>query len=170
MIDQRRFGDAAMWRARAALFAPATMPWAGWSRTAASGRRKWPWTSVPPLTSSTSRARRTRAENATGCERGEHNTTYSPDGRKICVCVSVQRPPRRREGLVIHPRGGREGGQPRAATHRAYTAPLEIPRKHANSMAAVFAVAEAPVSVDTLVMPASCVPRVIVGRLRCRAS
>ena len=50
MIDQRRFGDAAMWRARAALFAPATMPWAGWSRTtAASGRRKWPWTSVPPL-------------------------------------------------------------------------------------------------------------------------
>ena len=31
-------------------------------------------------------------------------------------------------------------------------------------MAAVFAVAEAPVSVDTLVIPASFVPRVIVGR------
>ena len=37
-------------------------------------------------------------------------------------------------------------------------------------MTAVFAVAEAPVSVDTLVIPASFVPRVIVGRVRCRAS
>ena len=37
-------------------------------------------------------------------------------------------------------------------------------------MTAVFAVAEAPVSVDTLVIPASFVPRVIVGRVRCRSS
>ena len=37
-------------------------------------------------------------------------------------------------------------------------------------MTAVFAVAEAPVSVDTLVIPASFVPRVIAGRVRCRAS
>ena len=74
-----------MWRARAALFAPATMPWAGWSRTAASGRRKWPWTSVPPLTSSTSRARRTRAENATGCERGVSTIPLTP-----IKCISPQ--------------------------------------------------------------------------------
>ena len=44
------------------------------------------------------------------------------------------------------------------------------PQNPTESMAAVFAVAEAPVSVDTLAMPASFVPRVIVGRLRCRAS
>ena len=34
----------------------------------------------------------------------------------MCVCVSLQRPPRRRVSLVIRPRGRGEGGRPHAAT------------------------------------------------------
>ena len=45
-----------------------------------------------------------------------------------------------------------------------------LPRGTAWAMAAVFAVAEAAVSVDTLVKAAFFVPRVVVGRVGCRAS
>ena len=45
-----------------------------------------------------------------------------------------------------------------------------LPRGTAWAMAAVFAVAEAAVSVDTRVKAAFFVPRVTVGRVRCRAS
>jgi len=62
----------------------------------------------------------------------------------------------------------------RYGSKRSDGADVHVARKKGSflprGMTAVFAVAEAPVSVDTLVIPASFVPRVIVGRVRCRAS
>ena len=89
MIEQRRFGDAAMWRARAAPVAPPTMPCGpldgpGPLLAVLSGR-KWPWTSVPPtaylqrLQSAENSRRKRKSVRA----RRVHNTTYSSTVRSV---------------------------------------------------------------------------------------
>ena len=55
-------------------------------------------------------------------------------------------------------------------TVREIKALFSVAARQPWAMAAVFAVAEAAVTVDTLVKAAFFVPRVVVGRVGCRAS